>query len=133
MRTVILASQSNARTEIFSSLGIPFKIMPANIDELAIRDRNLKIRAEKLARTKAEKIALNNDAVIIAADTFDLIDGKVFEKPNEKKEAIKMLNALSESKAIAYTGFCYIDRKKNIDFSTAVSISYSFRKLYKNE
>lgn len=63
------------------SLGVSYVVIPADINEKAIRDENLKIRAEKIARAKAEKVANENEGVIIAADTFVSCDGKVLEKP----------------------------------------------------
>lgn len=133
MTQIILASQSRARKELVSSLGIAFVAMPARIDEKAIRDVDLKIRAEKIARAKAEKIASENSSIVIACDTFSESEGKVLEKPTSSKEAKEMLTFLSGKKAINYTGFCYIDRKNNIDFSTTVTVPYSLRILYPQE
>lgn len=134
MRQVILASQSLARREIFSSLGIPFVVIPADIDEKGIRDTDLSLRAVTIATTKAEKIAKHHpDSVIIAADTFSESEGKVFEKPASIVEAKKMIVDLSGKDAVNYTGLCYIDRQNNIDFSTTVITHYSMRVLYKKE
>ncbi len=134
MRKIILASQSSARKELFDSLRIPYITLPADIDEKSIRDNNLGIRAEKLARAKAEKIlSQNEDSIIISCDTFSECQGKVFEKPKDTVEAKEMLMFLSEKNAVNYTGFCYIDRESGIDFSTTVKTFYSFRKLYNDE
>jgi septum formation protein len=133
MQKVILASQSNARKELFSSLGIPFKTIPAKINEKAIRNKNLKIRAERLARAKAELIVSKHNAIVIGADTFDCIGNDVMEKPKDKKEAVKMLKALSGNDAEVYTGLCYIDRENGIDYSTSIKVTYKFRKLYDKE
>ena len=133
MKTVILASESKARKLLFSSLGIPFKVIPASIDEKSIRNKNLKKRAEKIARTKCEKIALENKGAIIACDTFSSCDGIVLEKPVDVPEAKKMLTFLSGKKAMNYTGFCYIDRSKKIDYSTTVVVKYEIRELYSDE
>lgn len=133
MKTVILASQSKARKLLFSSLGIPFITMPASIDEKSIRDKNLKKRAEKIARTKGEKIAAEHNGVIISCDTFSSCEGKVLEKPDNVSEAKKMLRFLSGRKAVNYTGFCYIDHSKQIDFSTTIVVNYEVRQLYPGE
>lgn len=133
MRNIILASQSNARKEFFGSLGIPFVTIPAHIDEKEVRDTDLAIRAERIARKKGEKIAVTNDSVIIACDTFSECEGRVLEKPQDLAEAREMLTFLSGKKAKNYTGFCYIDRKNNIDFSTTVVVDYAFRTMYPGE
>lgn len=43
-QTIIFASQSSVRNEIFSSFGIPYISKPANIDEKTIRDKNLSLQ-----------------------------------------------------------------------------------------
>ena len=134
MRTVILASQSAQRKEIMKALGIPFEIKPAAIDEQAIRDENLTIRAEKIARSKAEKIAKDNqDAIVIAADTFNAIREFVLEKPKTLEEAKTMLLLQSGKTGNTYTGFCYIDQQNGINISKTLEIDYTFRPLSNQE
>lgn len=134
MRKIILASQSKARKSIFKSLGIPFETIPAKIDEKSIRNKDLSKRAVTIAKTKAHKILEKYpDFIIIAADTFSESEGAVFEKPRSQKEAYEMLKKLSGKNALNYTGFCYIDRKEKIDFSTTVITEYRFRELYDKE
>jgi septum formation protein len=134
MRTVILASQSKQRKEIMKALGIPFEIKPADIDEKVIRDENLTIRAEKIARAKAEKIAKENqDAIVIAADTFNAIREFVLEKPKTIEEAKTMLLLQSGKMAKTYTGFCYIDQQNGINVSKTLEIDYTVRPLSNQE
>ena len=134
MRNIILASQSNARKEIFSSLGIPFTTIPAKIDEKAIRDTDFNIRAQKIADLKAKKVvALYPGDIIISCDTFSECEGKVLEKPRTVSEAKEMLKFLSGKNAINYTAFRYIDNQNDIDFRKTVEIGYTFRTLYPKE
>lgn len=134
MRTVILASQSKQRKEIMKALGIPFEIKPANIEEEAIRDENLVLRAEKIARAKAEKIAHENpDAIVIAADTFNAIREFVLEKPKTREEAKTMLLLQSGKMGKTYTGFCYIDQQHGINVSKTLEMDYTFRPLSNQE
>ncbi len=133
MKKIILASQSNARKLLFASLGIPFVIKPAYIDEKAIRDKNLSIRAEKLAKAKAEKVSKENEGIIISADTFSEIDGRVLEKPVNIEEAKEMLRFISGKTGTNFTGFCYIDPDIGTNFSSVIRTKYACRKLYKSE
>ncbi len=119
---IILASGSRQRRLIMDSLGIEYKIIPADIDEKAIRDEDLALRAEKIARAKAEEVAKNNKGIIIAADTFVSCNGKVLEKPKDFNEAIEMLKFERNNTIVIYSGFCYLDKENKIDFSkTSVS------------
>ena len=56
---IILASGSKQRKIMMDALGISYIVIPADIDEKVIRDENLMLRAEKIARAKAEEVAIN--------------------------------------------------------------------------
>ena len=133
MQKIILASGSAQRKSLFSVLSVPFEAISADIDEKAIRDNNLKIQAEKIARAKAEKIASENIGIIIAADTFVVLDGQVLEKPKDTGEAKKMLELQSGRDAIVYTGFCYLDAENGMNFSDTAVTNITFRKLSDDE
>ncbi|MCW1949163.1 MAG: Maf family protein [Candidatus Shapirobacteria bacterium] len=119
---IILASASKQRRLIMDSLGVDYEIIPADIDEKAIRDDDLILRAEKIARAKAEEVAKNNQGIIIAADTFAWCNGNVLEKPKDINEAEEMLRMERNNEIMVYSGFCYLDKESNIDFlKTSVS------------
>jgi septum formation protein len=130
---IILASGSTTRKIMMDAFGVPYSIVPANIDEKAIRDGNLKIQAEKITRAKAENVLKGNDGIIIAADTFGSFKGHILEKPQSLKEAREMLKLQSNRKCTMYTGFCYIDKANNINYSNTAVSKYTFRKLSDEE
>lgn len=133
MTRVILASNSQSRKMLMDSLGIVYESIPADIDEKAIRDSDLKVQAEKIARGKAEFVAQKCEGIVIAADTFGSINGKILEKPKNLEEAKEMLRLQSGKEGVMYTGFCYIDKKNNINFSDTAVIKYTFRDLFEEE
>lgn len=130
---IILASGSRQRKLIMEALGIPCEVIPADIDEKIIRDENLEIRAEKIARAKAESVSKNNEGIIIAADTFVSCEGNVLEKPKDLEEAKEMLEKESNSEVIVYTGFCYLDEVNKINFSTTSISTLILREISKKE
>lgn len=130
---IILASGSKQRKLIMDSLGVDYVVIPADIDEKAIRDENLKLRAEKIARAKAEEVLKGNEGIIIAADTFVVCEGKMLEKPNSLEEAKEMLQIQIKNKIEVYTGFCYIDKTNGIDFSDTSITSLYFREISEDE
>jgi len=111
------------------SFGFDYQVIPADIDEKSIRDKNLKLRVKKIATAKALAVAKNHQGIIIAADTFCACNGVVLEKPKSLAEAKTMLKLQSKHAALCYTGFCYLDTAKNIKFSTSTITKYSFRVL----
>lgn len=129
MQQIILASGSKQRALILETLGIPFIIIPANIQEKAIRHTDLKKQASAIAQTKAEYVARTHTGIVIAADTFNTVGHELFEKPRNKKEASFMLRKLSGKESVCYTGYCYIDTENNIKEIGTVTIRVRFRDL----
>lgn len=130
---IILASGSEQRKNLFTALNIPFKIIRSDIDEQAIQDPDLKKRAELVARGKAEKVMQTEQGIIIAADTYPVYQNKALEKPQDIQEAITMLRQISNNTIMVYTGFCYIDRLHNIDYSTTTETQCTLRELTEEE
>lgn len=139
---VILASQSRQRKILMETLGIPFEVRPADIDEKAITHDDPVVRAQLIAQAKAQKIVGQvtqthesgtskavTKTVVIAADTFCFMDKALFEKPVDKAEAIRMLTALSGKISVAVTGVCVINTHTNTQFVESVQTKMSFRDL----
>ena len=99
---IILASASKSRSALMKGAGIAVRIVPADINETAIRttlQRNSETPAadiaEVLARAKAEAISnTERDAVVIGADQVLELDGKIFEKPVDMEAARKTILSL---------------------------------------
>lgn len=127
---IILASQSPQRQKLLASLGLKFKIVPADIDEKSVIAPSLSSRAEKIAAAKAAKIAMiYPEAIIIAADTFTVLNGQVYEKPETLNEAKNMLKNMSGQSIQDYTGLCLIDPARDLIKLETVMTVATFRKL----
>ncbi len=129
-RQIILASQSKQRFKILKTLNLEFVVKPASIAEQKISASSHEVRAELIARAKAEEIITQfPEAIVIAGDTYGLYQGKALEKPVSQEEAKEMLTMLSGQEMTALTGFCYLDRKKQVDVSLTKKINAKFRPL----
>ena len=69
MTNLILASASKNRIKALKIAKIPFISMPADIDEKAIKDKDIKKRVIAIAKAKVEKIT-SKDIVIPQQDIF---------------------------------------------------------------
>lgn len=138
MPQIILASQSTQRKNLMATLGIPFEVIPADIDEqsVVVGDliKNLAERARVIALKKAQKIAESYpQAIIIAADTYGDLDGQPLEKPNTKSQAKEMLLVQSGKWLKGYTGFAYLDGSRGIQVSEVAVFEHKFRDLTEYE
>ncbi|MBD3250537.1 MAG: hypothetical protein GF381_03150 [Candidatus Pacebacteria bacterium] len=126
---IILASQSKQRKLLMQSLNLDFEIQPANLDESQIQTDDQIIRAQLIAQAKAQAVAKQNpNSLVIAADTYGLLEGKPLEKPQDINEAKEMLKAQSGQWIQAVTGFCFVGFEGEATSGTQVT-QVKFRKL----
>lgn len=93
---LILASASVARRALLEAAGLEFEVIPADIDETAIRDAILEKTsgaeaadvASVLASEKARVVSIEHgDALVIGADQVLALGGKIFSKAGSLSEA----------------------------------------------
>jgi septum formation protein len=94
MPHLILASNSPRRQELLRVLGLPFTIRVAPVDEAELPDETPAAMVGRLARCKAQAVALAPDELLLAADTTVELDGVVLGKPVDEADARRMLEAL---------------------------------------
>ncbi len=95
--SIILASASPRRSEILSSLRIPFEVQPSGADEnsLPMEDHLEFVRAAALV--KLESVLSSSDrpgAFVLAADTIVCVGGERLGKPADEADALRMLELL---------------------------------------
>ena len=134
MKTIILASASPRRKELLEQIGLKFEVEPSNYDE----DLNSGLEPHQLAMSlslkKAELVARNHrSALVIAADTFVVFEGKILGKPQTETGARKMLETISGKQHSVITGFTIIDTETNKVLSRSVATKVYIRELTSNE
>jgi nucleoside triphosphate pyrophosphatase len=93
---VVLASSSPRRAEILASLGIPFVVDPADVDETVRPGESGEDAASRLAAAKASAVVSRRAGDwVLAADTLVLLDGEILGKPRDDAEAADMLGKLA--------------------------------------
>jgi septum formation protein len=130
MRRIILASESPRRKELLKSTGLRFEVASGDVEE----DLALGLPPHELARHLSEQKANSvageyPDAVIIAADTFIVLEGSVLGKPHTGDEARRMLGALSGRAHSVITGFTILDTKSGKMRSGSEETRVWFREL----
>lgn len=112
----ILASASPRRHELFKHICSDFQVIPSRFDERKIEfNGNPEEYVTTLSKGKAEDVAVNFPSdTIIGMDTVVFKDGKILNKPANRDEAEKMIRFLSNRSHYVYTGFCIINKERNI-------------------
>lgn len=114
MDSIILASSSPRRRELLSQAGIPFTVVPADVDEEnAELSGTPERKAEQLAYMKAVAVAGKiGEGLVLGADTIVVCAGEVFGKPVDRDDARRMLEMLSGREHQVITGIAVLDAAK---------------------
>jgi len=129
---IILASKSPRRKFLLGKINLNFKIFGSNIDEKNIKiNHNRPIEyCKNLAEIKCIDVANNfEEALIISADTIVYHKKKIYNKPNNRNEAIYHLESLSNKTHAVYTGVSLIIKSKNIKINFYDKTYVTFHKL----
>ena len=107
---LILASASARRAEILRDAGFPFTVLSAAIDETPSPSESPQDLVQRLADAKADLVAARavGPAIIMAADTEVVLDGRVLGKPRTTDDARNMLAKLSGRTHSVITGVTLI-------------------------
>jgi|SRR5690554_724923 len=93
--TLILASASPRRRELITILTNDFSVHPANIDETPGKYQTPAEYALRVATGKARQVAEFSSQPVLGADTVVCLGARIFGKPADKAENVKMLRTLS--------------------------------------
>ncbi len=134
MKKIILASASPRRKELLEKIGLKFEIDSSDVTEDLQSDIPPRELVKKLSMEKAHAVVKKyDDAIIIAADTIGVFEGKIIGKPHTTTEAKKMLNMLNGKSHLVITGYTIIDTKTNKTVSKSVATKVYFRKMTGDE
>ena len=99
---IILASKSEVRKKILEDNKIICKVEPSNVDEDSVKESLLKEKAtptnisKNLAELKANKISQKFiNEIVLGADSIIDLDGEIISKPNNRAEALEILQKLN--------------------------------------
>lgn len=106
---LVLASSSPRRMEILSSVGWDFIKQAADIDESERAGEPPEEYVIRLAREKAEAVAVNHRSeIVLGADTTVVIDRQIIGKPVDLDDARRMLTMLAGNWHEVLTGVAVV-------------------------
>ncbi len=131
---IILASQSPRRQALLKDMGINFRVILKEVEETYPEGLSISEIPVYLAQLKASAFLddeINDNTIIITADTIVCLEDKVLGKPVDKEHAYEILRFISGKQHQVITGVCLKSKSKIKTFS-AYSDVY-FRELSDEE
>jgi septum formation protein len=112
---ILLASQSPRRKELLTSLGFDFEVVKIDCEEILPENIEIENAAAYLSELKANAFRkLEQDEVLLTADTVVAIDNQILGKPRDEADAKNMLQKLSGKTHQVYTGISIKTLNKTI-------------------
>lgn len=123
---LLLASKSPRRRQLIEQLGIPFRVVDVDVDEVVPRDTPVELITAHLAllKSKGYNNPLADGEVLLTADTIVVHRGQVLGKPHSRDEAIAMLRALSGDSHLVYSGVCLRNAHRQRVFTEATTVFF---------
>jgi septum formation protein len=107
---LILASSSAYRRELLGRLRLPFEAIAPHIDETPLPGEAPEATALRLARAKAQAIALQHPgALVIGSDQVATLDGEQIGKPGDHARALAQLQTMRGREVVFHTALCLWD------------------------
>ena len=118
-KKIVLASQSPRRKQLLEQAGFSFDIRIKSIEEVYPSDLPVEEIAPYLAKQKAQAAfeLLKEGEILLTADSVVILDGKVYEKPKDRTDAVRILQDLSGKTHKVITGVCLKSMQKEVSFS----------------
>ena len=138
---LILASGSAYRKQVLESMNLDFETIVSKIDESFADKYACEERPEIIAKAKAEAVHAKiqqlppeqrqkySSALIIAADTLLMMNGKSYGKPHDRSEAFQFLEAFSGKTHFAVTAIVVFNMQTEAYHSVKNKTAVTFKQL----
>ena len=124
-RRLILASASPRRRELLQDLSYPFDIVTANCEEYVDHSLPIASAIEQIACRKALTVwEQHPEAVVLGADTMVCYENQAMGKPENRKDAYRMLKQLSGKTHTVVSGVASVWKGKAELFHEETSVTF---------
>jgi len=124
-KKIILASKSPRRSQLLAQAGFRFELKTKEVEE----DYPDDLPADEVAPYLAEKKAMacadfleSDDEVLLASDCVVILDGKIYGKPVDYQDAVRILRELSGRVHQVMTGVCLLSKNKKQVFNEVAHV-----------
>jgi len=122
---LVLASQSPRRQELLGGLHLDFTVQIIDVEESYPEYLTGSEIPCYLAEKKANAYTIDNETLLITADTIVWHEGRVLGKPTDKADANRMLKQLSGKTHQVITGVCLRTSVKQIVFHVVSEVRFA--------
>ncbi|PSB91653.1 Maf family nucleotide pyrophosphatase [Candidatus Pandoraea novymonadis] len=127
---LVLASSSQYRRELLGRLQLDFEVCTPNVDETPLTGESATNTSLRLARQKAEFVALKHpDAIVIGSDQIVTLDNHQIGKPISHETAMAQLRMMQAQVVEFHSALCVLDARTKFSQVKDVVTVVKFRDL----
>lgn len=131
---IYLASKSPRRKKLLKQLGINFKSFSVDLNEEIFDGEHPAQTVRRLALHKSEAAVQKvENGIVITADTIVVLNKEIIGKPQDEKDAFKILSKLSGKTHTVFTGFVVKNLNNGKSIVDYEKTKVTFRKLSAKE
>ncbi len=118
-RKILLFSKSPRRRQLLAEAGFDFEVTSMDVDESYPAEMEAAKVAEYIAgkKARAARNLLKEKEIILTADTIVVLEDRIYEKPKDRADAIRILSELSGQVHEVITGVCLLSTDLEHSFS----------------
>jgi len=134
LEPLILASSSPRRRQLLESVGLRFEVKPSHCDEPWVPGQEPEGQVRAWASRKAAEVSrLNPKSWVLGADTIVVLEGVVFGKPADPREAADTLRKLSNRGHRVISAVCLLHEGYGQTHIRSVRTEVWFKRLEEEE
>jgi len=125
---IVLASGSPRRKQLLSEMGINFRVSTKKVNEnfpVHLSPSQVAIFLSELKNKAFHSAELDDNTLLITADTIVCFENEILGKPHNEAEAKKILRKLSGNKHEVITGICLRIKDHFHSFATSTDVYFS--------
>lgn len=119
MPALILASRSPQRRAILEQIGVDFEVVVPEVEELTEGEPDAVVVENALRKARAVAGEL-----VLGCDTEVVLDGRVYGKPRDEREAERFLRELSGREHRVVSGLALIERGREATAATWTGVTF---------
>jgi septum formation protein len=131
---LVLSSTSIYRSQLLSTLQIPFQTAAPNVDETPLQGEDSRQTSIRLSQLKAQAVAqAYPNALIIGSDQVALLEGQQLGKPLTHDNAVRQLRAMRGKTVIFHTALTLLNAADGSMQTELSETHVTFRQLSDDE
>ena len=133
---IVLASASERRQELLCRLVKDFDIIVSDFDESKVPfEGSIDKYVKDVALGKALDVQgkINEDSIIISADTIVTLEDMILGKPKDEEDAFNIIKSLQGRTHLVYSGIVVINTAKNVIKQESLATEVSFSEISDDE